>query len=65
MGDLHIRLLLRQLGKVHPAPGSEARVMALYRAWVRDREAGPGKARQGPAGGAGQRGELEDGGWVP
>ena len=35
MGDLEIRFLLRQLGKINPAPGSEARVMDLQREWVR------------------------------
>ncbi len=42
--------LLQQLGKVHPAPGSEARVMEMYRSWLREREAGPGEDWQGSQG---------------
>jgi len=52
MGDLEIRFLLRQLRNVHPAPGSEARVMDLYREWAprpaeRARRCGAGPQRGG------------------
>ena len=35
MGELDIRLLLRQLGKIHPSPGSEVKIMTLYRERLR------------------------------
>ena len=55
MGDLEIRFLLRQLGKINPAPGSEARVMDLQREWVRLQGQQHGGLETGEAGRAGRR----------